>query len=98
MPSDPNDRLAAGILEAFWTLGKLAKLRPCDSCFEVLEPDELVYRPAGFFRAHDAPGALTVTGRDLGVRETICVECAGKRRAFLAEALVVIGRGTEKGD
>ncbi|KKN32103.1 hypothetical protein LCGC14_0817140 [marine sediment metagenome] len=95
MANNSGDRLAAGILEAFWALGKLAKHRPCDGCLEVMEPDELVYRPAGFFRAHDAPN---VTGLDLGIRETICVECAGKRRTFLAEALAIIDRGTEKGD
>ncbi len=94
----PSDRLVAGVLEAFWILGKLTRLKTCDGCLDVLEPDELVYRPAGFFRPYDAPSPPLATGRDLGIRETICVECAGKRRAFLKEALTVIGRGTEKGD
>lgn len=91
MSSDPSDRLAAGVLEAFWVLCKLTRLKTCDGCLEVLEPDELAYRPAGFFRPHDAPSPPLATSRDLGIRETICVDCAGKRRAFLAEALGVIG-------
>lgn len=95
MPNDPSYRIAHGLLEAFWIFGVATVMRPCDGCPEPIGVGEKCYRPVGFFTKLGLPD---VTAREIGVRETYCVDCGAERQAFLAEALAAIGRGIEKGD
>ena len=80
-------------LDAFWLVGKATTTRPCDVCLGIFEPGERMYRLAGSF----APRDCNVATVNTKVPQTLCAECAGKRRTFLAEALVVIGNA-EKGN
>ena len=82
-------------LDAFWLVIEAVKPRKCDMCRKILKPGERMYRLAGSFAPFDHN--LDVAKVDKRVRQTLCASCAGKRRAFLAEALVVIGQAKLSG-
>lgn len=85
MPSDPSDRLTQGILEGFFIFEVATASCQCNACHDLVDVGEKSYRPVGFFRSTGTSNAATA--RDLEIHETFCVDCAEKRRAFLAERL-----------
>ena len=87
MLNHPSERMAGGLLEAFWVLGPATLLRPCDGCHEPIEPDEKCFRPVGFFTKPEIPH---MTARDLKIREWYCMDCGPERQAFLAEAFEIL--------
>lgn len=84
MTNNPKDRLKLGVLEAMWAFGPSPLLRPCDGCGEPVEIGETCYRPVGFFGGKDAP---RLTARELGIKDTFCVDCGVERQDFLAQML-----------
>lgn len=87
MPNDPSERMANGLLEAFWLFGAAARLRPCDGCGDPIAIGDKCYLPAGFFTKSELSN---VTARDIGIMETYCADCGLERRAFLTEAIRVL--------